>query len=74
MFHVHGWLGAELAEHSQQHGSGDEDCGPVLKAPQEAVKVVLMPDGGYAVAVEVQPTPSLISVALATRLRTIVLS
>jgi len=30
----------------------------VPKAPQEAVKVVLMPDGGFAVAVEVSSPPS----------------
>ncbi len=62
---VHGRSYAELAEHSQ-HGPQREpvaDGGAVSKAPQEAVRVVLMPDGGYAVAVEVrrlssQPGPS----------------
>ena len=44
---------AELAERDQQHESG-EDAGAAPKAPQEVVKVVLMPDGGYAVAVEVR--------------------
>ena len=53
--------GAELAEHSQhsqQQGPG-EDGDAVPKAPQEAVKVVLMPDGGFAVAVEVSESPAI---------------
>ena len=44
---------AEHSQHSQQHGPG-EDGAAVPKAPQEAVRVVLMPDGGFAVAVEVR--------------------
>ena len=38
-----------------QHESREGDSGNATKkVPQEAVKVVLMPDGGYAVAVEVR--------------------
>ncbi len=52
-------VAAELAEHSQ-HGLG-EDGGAVPKAPQEPVRVVLMPDGGFAVAVKVRSLPQLVS-------------
>ena len=45
--------GAAMAEHRQQEPREAEAGETAPKAPQEAVKVVLMPDGGYAVAVEV---------------------
>jgi hypothetical protein len=42
-----------MAEHNQQALSEGDAGNAAQKAPPEAVKVVLMPDGGYAVAVEV---------------------